>query len=131
MITGAVGNCAKRVSMPRDCLEDDTCRVTCIARVRRCLRVPRTPFQRASRCVAADGAALAGGPVPSSTAGAKKMRYDDPGTPRSKIPFKKRYQNLIAAKWQEPTKGQYFENVSPVKGKPFCAVPRSDAEDIE
>ncbi|MBL8739453.1 MAG: aldehyde dehydrogenase family protein, partial [Myxococcales bacterium] len=28
-------------------------------------------------------------------------------------------------------RGQYFENISPVNGKPFCAVPRSTAEDIE
>jgi aldehyde dehydrogenase len=59
------------------------------------------------------------------------MRYADPGTPGSKITFKKRYQNFIGGRWVEPTKGQYFENVSPVTGKPFCEVPRSDASDVE
>src|SRR5690349_16435706 len=71
-----------------------------------------------------------GVPAPSPTPRRETMRYADPGTPRSKITFKKRYQNFIGGKWQEPAKGQYFENVSPVTGKPFCEVPRSDAEDI-
>jgi aldehyde dehydrogenase len=59
------------------------------------------------------------------------MRYADPGTPGSKLTFKKRYQNFIGGKWVEPVKGQYFEDVSPVTGKPFCEVARSDAQDVE
>ncbi len=59
------------------------------------------------------------------------MRYADPGTPGSKITFKKRYQNFIGGKWVEPVSGKYFENVSPVTGRPFCEVPRSDASDVE
>jgi aldehyde dehydrogenase len=59
------------------------------------------------------------------------MIYAAPGQPGSKITFKKRYSNFIGGKWVEPTKGQYFENVSPVTGKPFCEVARSDASDIE
>ncbi len=58
------------------------------------------------------------------------MLYAQPGQPGSKVTFKKRYQNFIGGKWVEPAKGQYFENVSPVNGKPFCEVPRSDADDI-
>jgi len=57
--------------------------------------------------------------------------YAAPGTPGSKISFKKRYENFIGGKWVAPTKGQYFDNVSPVTGKPFCEIPRSDASDIE
>ena len=30
-----------------------------------------------------------------------------------------------------PVKGRYFENPSPVNGKPFCEVARSGAEDVE
>jgi aldehyde dehydrogenase len=55
------------------------------------------------------------------------MIYAPPGQPGSKVTFKKRYQNFIGGKWTEPTKGQYFENPSPVTGKPFCEIPRSDA----
>lgn len=46
-------------------------------------------------------------------------------------PFKTRYDNFIGGKFVPPTKGAYFENVSPVFGKPFCEVARSTAEDIE
>jgi aldehyde dehydrogenase len=59
------------------------------------------------------------------------MRYAEPGTQGSKVTFKKRYQNFIGGRWVEPAKGQYFENVTPVTGKPFCEIPRSDAQDIE
>jgi aldehyde dehydrogenase len=59
------------------------------------------------------------------------MRYAEPGRPGSKITFKARYQNFIGGKWVEPAKGQYFENVTPVTGKVFCQVPRSDAQDID
>lgn len=48
-----------------------------------------------------------------------------------KNPFKTRYDNFIGGKFVPPTKGAYFENVSPVFGKPFCEVARSTAEDIE
>ena len=30
-----------------------------------------------------------------------------------------------------PVGGEYFDNVSPITGKPFCRVPRSGAADIE
>jgi aldehyde dehydrogenase len=59
------------------------------------------------------------------------MRYAAPGQPGSKVTFKSRYQNYIGGKWVEPTRGQYFENVTPVTGKAFCDIPRSDAQDVE
>jgi len=59
------------------------------------------------------------------------MIYAPPGQQGSKVTFKKRYQNYIGGRWVEPTKGQYFENVSPVNGKVFCEIPRSDADDID
>ncbi|MFT3800336.1 MAG: aldehyde dehydrogenase family protein [Burkholderiaceae bacterium] len=46
-------------------------------------------------------------------------------------PFKSRYDNLIGGKWVPPVGGQYFENISPVIGRPFCEVARSGAADIE
>lgn len=47
------------------------------------------------------------------------------------FPFKKEYGNYIGGKWLAPVSGEYFENVSPITGKVFCQVPRSNADDIE
>ena len=55
----------------------------------------------------------------------------EPGKFGTAVPFKKRYGNFIGGKWVEPASGQYFENITPVTGKPFCEIPRSNAEDIE
>jgi aldehyde dehydrogenase len=59
------------------------------------------------------------------------MVYSPPNTPGSKVSFKSRYLNFIGGEWKEPIKGQFFENITPVTGRPFCEVPRSTAEDIE
>jgi aldehyde dehydrogenase len=42
-----------------------------------------------------------------------------------------RYGNFIGGEFVPPSKGGYFENPSPVNGKPFTEVARSTAEDIE
>ena len=47
------------------------------------------------------------------------------------VPFKARYSNFIGGKWVAPVNGKYFENVTPVTGKAFCEVARSDKDDIE
>ena len=59
------------------------------------------------------------------------MRYVDPNQPGSKIQFKPQYENFIGGKWIQPTKGEYFDNVSPVDGQVFTKIPRSSVEDIE
>ena len=59
------------------------------------------------------------------------MTYAAPNTDGSLVQFKSRYQNFIGGQWVEPTKGNYFENITPVTGQAFCEVPRSTAEDIE
>lgn len=46
-------------------------------------------------------------------------------------PFKSKYDNFIGGKWVPPVSGNYFDNVSPIDGKPFCQIARSDAADIE
>jgi len=48
-----------------------------------------------------------------------------------RAPFKPRYGNFINGDWREPQAGRYFENISPVTGRPVCEVARSDASDIE
>ncbi len=45
--------------------------------------------------------------------------------------FKARYGNFIGGKWVEPRSGQYFDNITPVTGKVFTSIPRSNADDIE
>nr|WP_067290321.1 aldehyde dehydrogenase family protein [Marinobacterium profundum] len=59
------------------------------------------------------------------------MIYAQPGSEGSVVTFKPRYGNFIGGEWVAPVKGEYFNNVSPVTGKPFCEIPRSTAEDVE
>jgi aldehyde dehydrogenase len=57
--------------------------------------------------------------------------YAQPGTEGSIVTFDARYENYIGGKWVPPVKGQYFDNISPVTGKPFCEVARSTSEDVD
>ena len=59
------------------------------------------------------------------------MIYANPGEANAKVSFKSQYQNYIGGKWVAPVNGRYMDNVSPVNGKVFCQVPRSDAADID
>ena len=59
------------------------------------------------------------------------MIYAQPGAEGAKVTFKARYDNFINGTWTPPTKGQYFDNVTPVTGQPFCQIARSTADDIE
>ena len=59
------------------------------------------------------------------------MIYSAPGTAGAKIAFKKQYDNFIGGKWVAPIKGQYFDVLTPVTGKPYTKAARSGAEDIE
>jgi len=54
-----------------------------------------------------------------------------PGKLSETVSFRPRYGNYIGGRWVEPASGQYFENVTPVTGKTFCEIPRSNAQDIE
>ena len=47
------------------------------------------------------------------------------------VPFKQRYGNFIGGKWVPPVSGEYFENITPVTGHPFCEIPRSNKDDVE
>ncbi|MFM2085463.1 MAG: hypothetical protein RLZZ237_332, partial [Pseudomonadota bacterium] len=46
-------------------------------------------------------------------------------------PFKQRYDNYIGGKFVAPVKGEYFPNITPITGLPFCEVARSTTEDVE
>ena len=54
-----------------------------------------------------------------------------PGRLSETVSFRPRYGNYIAGKWVEPASGQYFENITPITGKSFCEIPRSNTWDIE
>lgn len=49
----------------------------------------------------------------------------------NKPSFKEKYDNFIGGQFVPPSKGNYFDNISPVDGKPFTKVARSSKEDIE
>ena len=55
----------------------------------------------------------------------------EPGRFGFAVDFKKRYGNYIGGEWVPPAKGQYFENVTPITGKPFCEIPRSTSSALE
>ena len=59
------------------------------------------------------------------------MRHPEPGTPESTVAVADRYANYIGGKWVDPVDGRWFENVSPVTGRPFCEIARSGAVDID
>ncbi len=59
------------------------------------------------------------------------MVYVPPNQEGSKLSYKTRYGNFIGGEFVPPVKGEYFENITPVTGRPFCEIPRSSAEDIE
>ncbi|WP_321323510.1 aldehyde dehydrogenase family protein [Thiomicrorhabdus sp.] len=59
------------------------------------------------------------------------MQYANPNTAGAVISFKERYENFIGGEWVAPVDGEYFDNISPVTGKAFCQVPRSNEKDIE
>ena len=57
--------------------------------------------------------------------------YAAPGQSGSIVPVQDRYGNFIGGEFVPPAKGQYFENISPVNGRPFTEIARSTAEDVE
>jgi aldehyde dehydrogenase len=44
--------------------------------------------------------------------------------------FKEKYDNYIGGSFVAPNSGEYFENISPIDGKPFTSVARSNEKDI-
>ncbi len=48
-----------------------------------------------------------------------------------RAPFPEHYDNFIGGKWVAPKAGRYFDDISPITGKPICRIARSGAEDVE
>ncbi len=57
--------------------------------------------------------------------------YARPNAPDSPVHFRATYDNFIGGDWVAPACGEYFDDITPVTGQPFCRVARSSAEDIE
>jgi aldehyde dehydrogenase len=57
--------------------------------------------------------------------------YAAPGQRGSIADYRPRYGHYIGGEFVEPLKGQYFENISPVNGKPFTEVGRGTVEDVD
>jgi len=59
------------------------------------------------------------------------MIYSQPGAAGAVCQFKAQYDNFIGGKWVAPTKGEYFDVITPISGKSYTKAARSTAEDIE
>ena len=59
------------------------------------------------------------------------MIYAAPGAAGAKIAYKAKYDNFINGQWVAPVKGEYFNVITPINGKPYTMAARSTAEDVE
>ena len=57
--------------------------------------------------------------------------YSAPGQPDSPATLESRYGNFIGGEFVPPSKGDYFDNISPVNGQAFTEIARSTGEDID
>ncbi|WP_404430159.1 aldehyde dehydrogenase [Microbacterium lacus] len=57
--------------------------------------------------------------------------YAAPNTRGAVADYRPRYGHYIGGEFVDPVRGQWFENISPVNGKPFCEVGRGTVEDID
>ncbi|SHF64489.1 aldehyde dehydrogenase [Jatrophihabitans endophyticus] len=54
-----------------------------------------------------------------------------PGSGDSPVSVESRYDNFIGGEWTPPSKGEYFENITPVTGQAFTEIARSTGEDVD
>jgi aldehyde dehydrogenase len=59
------------------------------------------------------------------------MPYVLPGQPGALHTYQDRYENYIGGQWVAPSKGEYFDVVTPINGKVYTRVARGTADDIE
>ena len=57
--------------------------------------------------------------------------YAAPGTRGAVVEYRPRYGHYIGGEWVDPVKGEYFEDITPVTGRPFTEVGRGTQEDID
>jgi aldehyde dehydrogenase len=59
------------------------------------------------------------------------MIYTEPNSTGAKFSFQDSYMNYINGKWTAPRAEKFFDVVSPVNGKVYTKVARSDVQDVE
>lgn len=59
------------------------------------------------------------------------MLYAGPNTPGAIYTHKSQYDNFINGKWTPPVDGEYFDVITPITGKVYTKVARSNAKDVE
>ncbi|MFG2222578.1 aldehyde dehydrogenase family protein [Streptomyces sp. NPDC048644] len=58
-------------------------------------------------------------------------RYASPGSADAVMSYEPRYDHWIGGEFVAPAQGRYFENPTPVNGRPFTEIARGTAEDVE
>ncbi|MFF9481704.1 aldehyde dehydrogenase family protein [Streptomyces sp. NPDC014733] len=58
-------------------------------------------------------------------------RFAHPGSADAVMSYRSRYDHWIGGEYVAPARGRYFENPTPVNGRPFTEVARGTAEDVE
>jgi aldehyde dehydrogenase len=59
------------------------------------------------------------------------MLHEVIDTLKARVALRSRYDNFIGGEWVAPVEGKYFDNISPITGKPVCQIARSQAADVE
>ncbi|MGO1956183.1 acetaldehyde dehydrogenase ExaC [Microbacterium sp.] len=57
--------------------------------------------------------------------------YTPPGQDGAVANYRSRYGHYIGGEFVDPVKGDYFENITPITGKPFTEIGRGTPEDID
>ncbi|WP_438941837.1 acetaldehyde dehydrogenase ExaC [Naasia lichenicola] len=68
---------------------------------------------------------------PEETPKASSTVYAQPGTAGAVMSYRGRYDNFIGGEYVPPANGKYFEDITPVTGKPFCEIARGTAPDVD
>ncbi|GIF12529.1 acetaldehyde dehydrogenase ExaC [Actinoplanes teichomyceticus] len=57
--------------------------------------------------------------------------YTPPGSEGAIVSYQSRYDHYIGGEYVAPARGGYFENPTPVTGRPFTEIARGTADDVE
>ena len=76
----------------------------------------------------ADAGAEASVETPSTDA---PQIYAPPGAEGAVMAYRPRYDHFIGGRYVPPADGQYFDDITPVTGKPFTELARGTAKDVD
>jgi len=57
--------------------------------------------------------------------------YANPGAEGAVMSYASRYDHFIGGEYVAPANGQYFENITPITGKPFTEIARGTGADVD